>query len=78
MVPCRRGNKRTEIFKPPSSIILTESGRAYLRTREKCDNGAYAPLAVQWHPEDQARIDPAQLNIFRRFGAAMGKTKEME
>jgi putative glutamine amidotransferase len=29
-------------------------------------------LAVQWHPEDQARIDPGQLNIFRSFGAAIG------
>jgi len=29
-------------------------------------------LVVQWHPEDQARIDPAQLNIFRLFGAAIG------
>jgi putative glutamine amidotransferase len=29
-------------------------------------------LAVQWHPEDQARVDPGQLNIFRSFGAAVG------
>jgi putative glutamine amidotransferase len=29
-------------------------------------------LALQWHPEDQARIDPGQLNIFRSFGAAVG------
>jgi gamma-glutamyl-gamma-aminobutyrate hydrolase PuuD len=28
-------------------------------------------LAVQWHPEDQARIDPGQLNIFRSLGAAI-------
>jgi len=24
-------------------------------------------LGVQWHPEDQARIDPGQLKIFRSF-----------
>lgn len=29
-------------------------------------------LAVQWHPEDQAPRDPGQLEIFRRFGAAIG------
>ena len=29
-------------------------------------------LAVQWHPEDQARIDPGQLKIFQSFGAALG------
>jgi putative glutamine amidotransferase len=29
-------------------------------------------LAVQWHPEDQARIDPGQLKIFQSFGAAVG------
>jgi putative glutamine amidotransferase len=28
-------------------------------------------LAVQWHPEDQARIDPGQLKIFQSFGAAI-------
>ena len=28
-------------------------------------------LAVQWHPEDQALIDPGQLEIFRSFGAAL-------
>jgi putative glutamine amidotransferase len=30
-------------------------------------------LAVQWHPEDQALVDPGQLEIFRRFGAAVGQ-----
>jgi putative glutamine amidotransferase len=29
-------------------------------------------LAVQWHPEDQVRVDPGQWNIFRSFGAAIG------
>jgi putative glutamine amidotransferase len=29
-------------------------------------------LAVQWHPEDQARVDPGQLKIFQSFGAALG------
>ncbi len=28
-------------------------------------------LAVQWHPEDQALVDPRQLEIFRSFGAAL-------
>ena len=28
-------------------------------------------LAVQWHPEDQALVDPGQLEIFRSFGAAL-------
>lgn len=28
-------------------------------------------LAVQWHPENQALSDPAQLRIFQRFGEAM-------
>jgi putative glutamine amidotransferase len=30
-------------------------------------------LAVQWHPEDQVFRFPEQLNIFRRFGAALQK-----
>jgi gamma-glutamyl-gamma-aminobutyrate hydrolase PuuD len=30
-------------------------------------------LAVQWHPEDQVVRFPEQLNIFRRFGAALQK-----
>jgi len=29
-------------------------------------------LAVQWHPEDQARIDTGQLKIFQSFGEAIG------
>jgi putative glutamine amidotransferase len=28
-------------------------------------------LAVQWHPEDQARSDPDQTRIFRHFAAAL-------
>jgi len=28
-------------------------------------------LAVQWHPEDQALVDPGQLEIFRSFGSAL-------
>jgi putative glutamine amidotransferase len=28
-------------------------------------------VAVQWHPEDQALVDPGQLEIFRSFGAAL-------
>jgi gamma-glutamyl-gamma-aminobutyrate hydrolase PuuD len=30
-------------------------------------------LAVQWHPEDQVFRFPEQLNIFKRFGAALQK-----
>jgi putative glutamine amidotransferase len=30
-------------------------------------------LAVQWHPEDQVFRFPEQLNLFRRFGAALQK-----
>ena len=30
-------------------------------------------LAVQWHPEDQALVDPGQLRIFQSFGAAVAK-----
>ncbi len=29
-------------------------------------------LGVQWHPEDQIRRHPEQLNLFRRFGDAVG------
>jgi len=29
-------------------------------------------IAMQWHPGDQARVDPGQLKIFRSFGAAIG------
>lgn len=29
-------------------------------------------LAVQWHPEDQARNDPGQARIFERFASAVG------
>jgi putative glutamine amidotransferase len=28
-------------------------------------------LAVQWHPEDQALVDPEQLKLFRRFADAL-------
>ena len=28
-------------------------------------------LAVQWHPEDQALVDPGQLEIFRSFGVVL-------
>ena len=28
-------------------------------------------LAVQWHPEDQALVDPGQLKIFQSFGTAL-------
>lgn len=28
-------------------------------------------LSVQWHPEDQALVDPGQLQIFRKFGEAV-------
>jgi putative glutamine amidotransferase len=30
-------------------------------------------LGVQWHPEDQALVDPCQLKIFQSFGAAAAK-----
>jgi putative glutamine amidotransferase len=29
-------------------------------------------LAVQWHPEDQARVDSGQLKLFQSFGIAVG------
>ncbi len=29
-------------------------------------------LGVQWHPEDQARVDNGQLKLFQSFGAAVG------
>lgn len=29
-------------------------------------------LGVQWHPEDQARVDSGQLKLFQSFGAAAG------
>jgi gamma-glutamyl-gamma-aminobutyrate hydrolase PuuD len=28
---------------------------------------------VQWHPEDQALVDPCQLSLFQSFGAAAAK-----
>jgi putative glutamine amidotransferase len=30
-------------------------------------------LAVQWHPEDQALRDSAQMNLFHRFHAELGR-----
>jgi gamma-glutamyl-gamma-aminobutyrate hydrolase PuuD len=30
-------------------------------------------LGVQWHPEDQALLDPGQLKIFQSFGTAVAK-----
>lgn len=55
------GNLRVSAFDPGDRTIeaLEHPGRRFV-------------LAVQWHPEDQARVDPAQLKIFRSFGAAIG------
>jgi len=54
-------NLRVSAFDPEDRTIeaLEHPGRRFV-------------LAVQWHPEDQARIDPDQLNIFRSFGVAVG------
>jgi putative glutamine amidotransferase len=35
-------------------------------------------LAVQWHPENQALVDPGQLRIFERFNAAMGVEQTLQ
>lgn len=55
------GNLRVSAFDPEDRTVeaLEHPDRRFV-------------LAVQWHPEDQARIDPGQLNIFRSFGAAIG------
>jgi putative glutamine amidotransferase len=54
-------NLRVAAFDPEDGIIeaLEHPGRRFV-------------LAVQWHPEDQAGIDPGQLKIFQSFGAALG------
>jgi putative glutamine amidotransferase len=53
-------NLRVSAFDPEDRTIeaLEHPGRRFV-------------LAVQWHPEDQARVDPGQLEIFRSFGAAI-------
>jgi gamma-glutamyl-gamma-aminobutyrate hydrolase PuuD len=55
------GNLRVSAFDPEDRTVeaLEHPDRRFV-------------LAVQWHPEDQARIDPGQLKIFRSFGAAIG------
>ena len=55
------GNLRVSAFDPEDCTIeaLEHPDRRFV-------------LAVQWHPEDQARIDPGQLKIFQSFGAALG------
>jgi putative glutamine amidotransferase len=55
------GNLRVSAFDPEDRTVeaLEHPDRRFV-------------LAVQCHPEDQARIDPGQLNIFRSFGAAIG------
>ena len=55
------GNLRVSAFDPEDCTIeaLEHPDRRFV-------------LAVQWHPEDQARVDPGQLKIFRSFGAALG------
>jgi putative glutamine amidotransferase len=55
------GNLRVSAFDPEDRIVeaLDHPDKRFV-------------LAVQWHPEDQARIDPGQWNIFRSFGAAIG------
>lgn len=54
------GNLRVTAFDPENRTVeaLEHPDRRFV-------------LAVQWHPEDQARIDPGQLNIFRSLGAAI-------
>ena len=54
-------NLRISAFDPEDRTIeaLEHPGRRFV-------------LAVQWHPEDQARVDPGQLKIFQSFGAAVG------
>jgi putative glutamine amidotransferase len=39
------------------------------------DHGGFA-LAVQWHPEDQARRDASQRKLFEAFAAALGGAGE--
>ena len=55
------GNLRVSASDPEDRTIeaLEHPGRRFV-------------LAVQWHPEDQARVDSGQLKIFRSFGAAIG------
>jgi putative glutamine amidotransferase len=55
------GNLRVSAFDPEDQTVeaLEHPDRRFV-------------LAVQWHPEDQARIDPGQLKIFWNFGAALG------
>jgi putative glutamine amidotransferase len=54
-------NLRVSAFDPEDRTIeaLEHPGRRFV-------------LAVQWHPEDQARVDPGQLKIFQSFGVAIG------
>jgi putative glutamine amidotransferase len=54
------GNLRVSAFDPDDRTIeaLEHPERRFV-------------LAVQWHPEDQARIDPGQFKIFQSFGAAI-------
>jgi putative glutamine amidotransferase len=53
-------NLRVTAFDPEDRTIeaLEHPGRRFV-------------LAVQWHPEDQARVDSGQLKIFQSFGAAI-------
>jgi len=55
------GNLRVSAFDPEDRTVeaLEHPDRRFV-------------LAVQWHPEDQVRIDPGQLKIFQSFGAAIG------
>jgi putative glutamine amidotransferase len=55
------GNLRVSAYDPEDQTIeaLEHPGRRFV-------------LAVQWHPEDQARVDPRQLKIFQSFSAAVG------
>ena len=55
---------------------LTVTARAEDGTVEAYEMPAYPAwfAAVQWHPEDTAATDPAQLALFRSFVAAARRT----
>lgn len=55
------GNLRVSAFDPEDGTIeaLEHPERRFV-------------LAVQWHPEDQARVDPNQMKLFQSFSAAIG------
>jgi len=55
------GNLRVSAFDPEDGTIeaLEHPARRFV-------------LAVQWHPEDQARVDPNQRKLFESFSAAIG------